>query len=78
LNVVGHVNDYEIYSDIKKYVAKEYDQIRILRPTHSIIYINCDKFRSDLNTLCPLKAGNAYLGYWDSVNLNNDISFLKN
>ncbi len=67
MNVVGQVNDYEIYSDVKKYAAKEYDQIRIVRPSHPIIYINCDKFRADLNILCPLKLGNCELGYWDSV-----------
>ena len=35
--------------------TREYDHIKVLRPTHSLFYINADFFRDHLNRLCPLK-----------------------
>ena len=35
--------------------TREYDHIKVLRPTHSLFYINADYFRDHLNRLCPLK-----------------------
>ena len=70
LNVVGHINQYEIYSDVKKYSAKEYDQIKIIRPSHPIIYLNCDQFRADIHSLCPLKEKIKKISYLENV-INN-------
>lgn len=39
----------------KKTKVHEYDELKVIQPTQSIHYINCDKFQSKLNQLCPLR-----------------------
>ena len=55
LKVIGQVRDYEIHKDVKKFLVQEYDSIKIIRPNHSIFYVNCDYFRAELHQVCPLK-----------------------
>ena len=53
---LGQIKDYELFSDIKKYDAQEIENIKIVRPTQALYYINCDLLHKKLNTVCPLKA----------------------
>lgn len=52
---LGQIKDYELHSDINKYMSQEYDNIKIIKATNSIYYINSDFFRLELNKICPLK-----------------------
>jgi len=52
---LGRVQNYELHTDKRKYNTNEYENTKIVRPTHSIFYINSDIFRKELNKLCPLK-----------------------
>lgn len=55
LKSLGQVNDYEIHSDITKYIAHEHETIKVFSPTHSLLYINADNLRMEINRACPLK-----------------------
>lgn len=52
---LGQVKNYEIFLDSNKYFVNEHDYIKILKPTQSLYYINCDNFHSKVNQACPLK-----------------------
>ena len=55
LKTLGQANDFEIHSDVKKYITHEYESIKIFSPTHSLLYINADNLRMEINKECPLK-----------------------
>jgi hypothetical protein len=48
-------NCKDLYVDIKKYVSHHPESTKIIQLTHSLIYINADFFRKELNNFCPLK-----------------------
>jgi len=55
LLTLGQISDYELFLDIDQYDAHEVENIKVVRPTQSIYYINCDEFQVKLNEVCPLK-----------------------
>ena len=69
LSIIGQVKDFEIYSDVNKFVTNENESIKIIRPTHSIFYINCDFFRQEINRICPLKNVHANATICENVGL---------
>ena len=58
---LGRIKDFEIHSNSAKYVTQAYgiesssSSLKIVRPTHSIFFINADNFREQLSALCPIK-----------------------
>ncbi len=67
LLTLGQISDYELYLDINKYDAHEIENIKIVRPTQSIYYINCDEFQAKLNEVCPLKNSSEDKSIFDNV-----------
>ena len=60
MNVVelGQVKDFEIFTDIHSFNTHELNHLKIIRPSQSLLYVNCDDFHKKLNSLCPLKVSN--------------------
>ena len=54
LVVLGQVKNYDIYTNVDKYLAGEKETARVIMPTHSLVYLNVDQFRSKMHQLCPL------------------------
>jgi hypothetical protein len=42
-----------VYSKFLK--TREYSETKIVQPTQSIHYANCDEFQAKLNQICPLR-----------------------
>lgn len=53
---LGQVKDFEIFTDTKTFDTNEFVHLKIVRPSQSLLYVNCDEFQKQLNTLCPIKA----------------------
>ena len=66
----------QLYSNQK---AREYEDVKIIRPTHSIFYINADYFRRKINEICPLKEGIKVLTICENVGASfiNQIKYFK-
>lgn len=56
LKELGQIRDYELHCDKERFVTNDYRTVKIVRPTHSLFYINSDFFRQELNAICPLKS----------------------
>ena len=53
---LGQIKDYEIHFNKKKYLTQDYaSYVRVIRPTHSIFFVNSDNFKEQLYELCPIK-----------------------
>lgn len=67
---LGQIKDYEIHFNKKKYLTQNYDScIRVIRPTHSIFFVNSDNFRDQLHELCPLRDAIVPKTICENVNL---------
>ena len=53
---LGQIKDYELYFNKKKYFTQEFKaSIKVVRPTHSIFFVNSDSFRDQLYEICPIR-----------------------
>lgn len=53
---LGQIDKFtDLQADVSKYKADEIDDVKVIRLTHSLFYINSDYMRKELNRLCPLK-----------------------
>ena len=53
---LGQIKDFEIHFNKKKYSTQDYAScIRVIRPTHSLFFVNSDSFRDQLYALCPIR-----------------------
>jgi MFS superfamily sulfate permease-like transporter len=53
---LGQIKNYELYSSKHKYsTSEEPNNIKIVKLTQPLYFINADDFRKHLNKLCPLK-----------------------
>ena len=66
---LGQVKNYEIFLDSNKYFVNEHDYIKILKPTQSLYYINCDNFHSKVNQACPLKDSSKSSSIYENVSI---------
>ena len=55
----------------------EYNQTKIIQPTQSIHYANCDEFQEKLHLVCPLKDAQKHMNLCENVSLEIIIP-LKN
>ena len=52
---LDQIKDYKLYSDLLRYEVNENENIKIIMPTKSLNYLNCDEFQAKLKEICPLK-----------------------
>ncbi len=64
---VGQVENFEIFTDVNIFDTHRFNDLKIIRPSQSLLYVNCDIFHKKLNVLCPLKAYTEPADFIDNV-----------
>lgn len=52
---LGQVENFDIFTDAKAFDTQELSQVKIIQPSQSLLYVNCDSLQKKMNNLCPLK-----------------------
>lgn len=52
---LGQVENFDIFINSKAFNTQELSQVKIIQPSQSILYVNCESLQKQMNDLCPLK-----------------------